>query len=46
MKTMFKLAILASGRGSNFASIVEKIEAGEVPAGVDVLNARGQRKIR
>jgi len=34
---MFKLAVLASGRGSNFASIVEKIEAGEVPAAVDVL---------
>lgn len=34
---MFKLAILASGRGSNFASIVEKIEAGKVPAVVDVL---------
>jgi len=34
---MFKLAVLASGRGSNFASIVEKIEAGEVPAVVDVL---------
>ena len=34
---MFKLCVLASGRGSNFASIVEKIEAGEVPAVVDVL---------
>lgn len=34
---MFKLAVLASGRGSNFQSIVEKIEAGEVPAVVDVL---------
>jgi phosphoribosylglycinamide formyltransferase-1 len=34
---MFKLAVLASGRGSNFASIIEKIEAGEVPATVDVL---------
>jgi phosphoribosylglycinamide formyltransferase-1 len=34
---MFRLCVLASGRGSNFASIVEKIEAGEVPAVVDVL---------
>ncbi|MBM3334391.1 phosphoribosylglycinamide formyltransferase [Candidatus Sumerlaeota bacterium] len=35
---MFKLAVLASGRGSNFASIVEKIEAGELPGVVaDVL---------
>jgi len=34
---MFKLAVLASGRGSNFASIVEKIEAGDVPAVVDAL---------
>jgi len=34
---MFKLCVLASGRGSNFASIVEKIEAGEVPVVVDVL---------
>ena len=34
---MFKLCVLASGRGSNFASIAEKIEAGEVPAVVDVL---------
>lgn len=34
---MFKLCVLASGRGSNFASIVEKSEAGEVPAVVDVL---------
>ncbi len=34
---MFNLAVMASGRGSNFASIVEKIEAGEVPAVVNVL---------
>ena len=34
---MFKLCVMASGRGSNFASIVEKIEAGDVPAIVDVL---------
>ena len=34
---MFRLCVLASGRGSNFASIVEKIEAGEVPAVVDIL---------
>jgi len=34
---MFTLCVLASGRGSNFASIIEKIEAGEAPAVVDVL---------
>jgi len=34
---MFKLAVLASGRGSNFQSIVEKIEAGQVPAAVEIL---------
>jgi len=35
---MFNLAVLASGRGSNFASIVEKIEAGQLPGiVVDVL---------
>jgi phosphoribosylglycinamide formyltransferase-1 len=34
---MFRLCVLASGRGSNFASIIEKIEAGEAPAVVDVL---------
>jgi phosphoribosylglycinamide formyltransferase-1 len=34
---MFRLCVLASGRGSNFASIVEKIEAGAVAAVVDVL---------
>jgi phosphoribosylglycinamide formyltransferase-1 len=37
MIRMFRLCVLASGRGSNFASIVEKIEAGDVPAVVDVL---------
>ena len=36
---MFKLCVMASGRGSNFASIVEKIEAGDVPAVVDILHS-------
>jgi phosphoribosylglycinamide formyltransferase-1 len=34
---MFKVAVMASGRGSNFESIVEKAETGELPVKVDVL---------
>ncbi|ADQ15655.1 phosphoribosylglycinamide formyltransferase [Halanaerobium hydrogeniformans] len=34
---MFKIAVFASGRGSNFQSIIDAVNRGEVPAEVKVL---------
>lgn len=34
---MIKLGVLASGRGSNFQAIIDEIEAGRVPAKIEIL---------
>ena len=34
---MFKIAVFASGRGSNFQSIIDSIKSGEIPAEVKLL---------
>lgn len=39
---MFKIAVFASGRGSNFQSIIEHIKSGDIPAEISLLISDNQ----